>query len=100
MRATIAIALSLLLAANVCAVDNKDLVKAELLTDVSSVKPGDSFNVGVLLHIKPEWHIYWTNPGESGMATDAKIKVDKANVGEVQFPIPTTFIQPGNIRVN
>ena len=41
------------------------LVKAELLADVSSVKPGEPFTVGVLLKMKPHWHVYWKNPGDS-----------------------------------
>ena len=47
----------------------KGLVTATLLADVDSVKAGKTFNLGVLLKIKPGWHVYWKNPGDSGMAT-------------------------------
>lgn len=49
----------------------KDLVKVALLADASSIKAGQPFTVGVKLTIKPDWHVYWKNPGDSGMATTA-----------------------------
>src|SRR5947208_2023674 len=37
----------------------KDLVKTELLSDVSAVQPGTPFSLGVRFKIEPGWHIYW-----------------------------------------
>jgi DsbC/DsbD-like thiol-disulfide interchange protein len=76
----------------------KDLVKAELLADVSAIKPGEPFTVGVLLRIENGWHIYWENPGDSGMATSVKITAPQGfDVGPVEFPVPLKFDQPGSI---
>ena len=36
-------------------------VKASILADVKTVTPGESFDVGVLFRIDPDWHIYWEN---------------------------------------
>ena len=47
----------------------KDLVKAELLADVAAVKPGEEFTLGILLEIKPKWHVYWKYPGAFGSPT-------------------------------
>jgi DsbC/DsbD-like thiol-disulfide interchange protein len=96
MRIALTVTLALLMSSAARAAD-KDLVKAELLADVSAVKPGEKFNVGVLLRIKPEWHVYWKNPGESGVATKVKITSSNANVGEARFPVPIIFEQPGEI---
>ncbi len=47
-----------------------DNVRAELLSDVSAVKPGEPFWVGLRQTIRPKWHTYWKNPGESGLPTE------------------------------
>ena len=44
-------------------------VRAELVADVTRAMPGDSFGVGVLLTIPKGSHIYWKNPGASGLAS-------------------------------
>src|SRR5688572_13028152 len=79
----------------------KDLVKAELLADVASVKPGEEFTLGVLLKIKPKWHIYWKYPGDAGLPTTVKWKLPDASAGapqpELRFPLPVRFDQPGDV---
>jgi len=75
-----------------------DLVKAELLADTASIKPGAPFTLGVLLHIEPGWHIYWTNPGDSGLATSVKFKLPPGlKAGPVQYPVPMRIELPGNV---
>jgi thiol:disulfide interchange protein DsbD len=79
----------------------KDLVKAELLADVAAVKPGEEFTLGVLLKIKPNWHIYWRYPGDAGLPTAVKWKLPDASGDapqpELRFPIPVRFDQPGDV---
>src|ERR671912_492530 len=79
----------------------KDLVKAELLADVASVKPGEEFTLGVLLKIKPKWHIYWKYPGDAGLPTTVKWKLPDASAAspqpELRFPLPVRFDQPGDV---
>ena len=36
----------------------KELGKAALISDVSAIKPGQKFRLGVLYKIEPGWHIY------------------------------------------
>ena len=48
-------------------VDNP--VEAQLVADTTAMRPGTTFTLGVLLKLQPEWHVYWTNPGEVGYAT-------------------------------
>ena len=76
----------------------QELVKATLLADVDAVKPGEPFTLGVLLKMKPHWHVYWKNPGDSGMATRVDWKLpDGFTAGPLQFPIPVRFDQPGDV---
>ncbi|HSS86219.1 MAG TPA: protein-disulfide reductase DsbD domain-containing protein, partial [Reyranella sp.] len=49
-----------------------DNVRAELLADVAALKPGEPFWVGLRQTIRPKWHTYWKNPGESGLPTEIK----------------------------
>ena len=45
-----------------------DNVRAELVSEVATVKPGEPFWVGLRQTIRPKWHTYWKNPGEFGPA--------------------------------
>jgi DsbC/DsbD-like thiol-disulfide interchange protein len=75
-----------------------ELVHAQLLADVLDVAPGAGFHVGVLLKIDPGWHIYWKNPGDSGLATTVKLELPPGfTSGEVQYPFPDRLVLPGEI---
>jgi DsbC/DsbD-like thiol-disulfide interchange protein len=77
---------------------DEPLVRARLLADVTAIKPGEPFTAGVLLKIQDDWHIYWRNPGEAGMATSVDFSVPEGfEVGELQFPVPIRFEDPGAI---
>lgn len=40
---------------------------ATLVADQDSVSPGSTFTLGVNFNLEPGWHIYWKNPGDSGL---------------------------------
>ena len=42
-------------------------IQATILADQDSVSPGSTFTLGVRFTLEPEWHIYWKNPGDSGL---------------------------------
>ncbi len=69
-----------------------DPVEAKLVSDVKTVKSGEQFNLGVLFDIDPGWHIYWKNPGDTGLPTEVNFIVPKNYVaGELNWPSPDTF---------
>ncbi len=75
-----------------------DHAKAQLLANVSGITPGAPFYVGVKFTIDPGWHIYWKNPGDSGLATDVKLTLpDGFTAGELLFPIPSRIEFPGPV---
>ena len=41
-------------------------VRVELVSESRSVQPGGAIWVGLRQRIKPGWHTYWINPGDSG----------------------------------
>lgn len=76
--------------------DPKEIVNATLIADSTAVEPGGPLMLGVLYKVKPEWHIYWKNPGESGLATSIEWFVDgKPLQAETLYPAPMTFEAPG-----
>lgn len=75
-----------------------DLVRATLLADRDAITPGKPFILGVLLEMKPQWHIYWKNPGDAGMATSIRVNAPEGfRVGELHWPAPHRHTQPGEI---
>ncbi len=78
--------------------DRVDLVGATLVADHDAVTPGQVFMLGVHLKIKPHWHTYWINPGETGDATKITLTgPDGFTFGPIQWPLPSTINAPGGI---
>ena len=66
-----------------------DLVRAELVPEVSAVRPGEPFTVGVRLVMKPGWHTYWRNPGDSGLPTEIAWTLPAGfGAGPIAWPAP------------
>jgi thiol:disulfide interchange protein DsbD len=75
-----------------------ELVHATLLADTTAIQPGKPFRLGVLLKIDPGWHIYWKNPGDSGLPTRVKLDLPPGfTASDVQYPIPKKLDLPGDI---
>ena len=69
-----------------------DNVRAELLADVAAVKPGEPFWVGLRQTIRPKWHTYWKNPGESGLPTEIKWTLPEGvKADPIVWPAPATW---------
>jgi len=75
-----------------------DHAQATLLADVSSIKPGTPFMMGIKINIDAGYHIYWKNPGDSGIATDVKLTLpDGFKSGDLLFPLPSRLEFPGPV---
>lgn len=56
------------------------------------VKAGDSFDTVVTLTPQSGWHVYWSNPGDSGTAPSVAWKLPKGvTVSGPEFPVPTVL---------
>jgi len=74
------------------AVVQTENVRSELVSEVAAVKPGEPFWVGLRQTIKPKWHTYWKNPGESGLPTEIAWKLPEgAKADPIVWPAPTRF---------
>src|SRR5437867_6329056 len=73
-------------------------VQAELLADVSAIQTGKPFTIGVRLTIRPGWHVYWKNPGDSGIPTTVEFTLPDGFVAcELQYPVPHRIEAAGGI---
>lgn len=54
--------------------------------------------VGLNLTLPPGWHVYWTNPGETGLPTRATLSAPEGWGTEGPlYPAPERFTSPGDI---
>ncbi|HSC34819.1 MAG TPA: protein-disulfide reductase DsbD domain-containing protein, partial [Thermodesulfobacteriota bacterium] len=73
-------------------------VRAEILADVSAVTPGVPFEAAVLLKVDPHWHVYWKNPGDSGLPTSVEFTLPPGfTASEIKWPIPSMFMGAGGL---
>ncbi|MEX1310115.1 MAG: protein-disulfide reductase DsbD domain-containing protein [Candidatus Sulfomarinibacteraceae bacterium] len=73
-------------------------VEARLVSDAGVIESGRPFLLGVELELESGWHVYWRNPGGAGLSTEVNFRLPAGfSVGELQWPIPVEFMQPGEI---
>jgi thiol:disulfide interchange protein len=61
----------------------------ELIAAQSAIVPGASFDLAVRFKLEEHWHIYWQNPGASGLATSIEWTLPEGiEAGEIQWPAP------------
>jgi len=77
------------LGGNVVASDN---VKARLVSEVSSLGPGQTAWLALELDIRDGWHTYWRNPGDSGEATKISWQLPPGfTAGDIVWTTPHSF---------
>jgi thiol:disulfide interchange protein DsbD len=66
--------------------------QARLVLSAQAAKPGDVIWAGVDMKMDPEWHTYWKNSGEAGLATKIKWTLPPGiSAGDIQWPLPNKF---------
>jgi DsbC/DsbD-like thiol-disulfide interchange protein len=64
--------------------------RVELISRESSVTPGHDLILGVHFTLEKGWHIYWTNPGDSGEPPRVAWELPAGLLaGEILWPTPT-----------
>ncbi len=62
------------------------------MTDVSKIEAGKPFTIAAVLKITPGWHVYWKNPGESGLPTTVTLKMPPGFTATAfEYPVPSVF---------
>ena len=66
-----------------------DYATVELISEYDAIVPGQSFDLAVRFDLEEHWHIYWKNPGASGLSTTIDwVLPESIEAGEVQWPAP------------
>lgn len=74
----------------------EDLVQLSVSQFVAPSPSNDSRLLAVELNIQSQWHIYFHNPGDSGMATEFKFAPAQSFVME-SWPMPETLKESGDL---
>jgi DsbC/DsbD-like thiol-disulfide interchange protein/cytochrome c biogenesis protein CcdA len=66
-----------------------DNLDSRLVAAQTAVVPGQQLRVGLWLRHDPEWHTYWLNPGDSGLATRIELELPPGfEAGSIRWPLP------------
>ena len=61
----------------------------ELISETTQVVPGQTFYLALNFELETHWHIYWKNPGASGLPVEIEWELpDGFTAGEIQWPAP------------
>jgi DsbC/DsbD-like thiol-disulfide interchange protein len=67
-------------------------VSATLVAESAWIRPGRLLTVGLRLRMDAEWHTYWKNPGDSGLATRIRWTLPPGfEAGPIAWPRPERF---------
>lgn len=67
-------------------------VVIQLVTPQESISPGQTFSVGVRFAMDDGWHIYWQNPGDTGLSTAIDWALPEgAKASSLQWPFPEIY---------
>jgi thiol:disulfide interchange protein DsbD len=73
-------------------------VDVRLVASTTGIEASTPFDVGVVLKMRPGWHVYWRNPGDAGLATSVRWTLpDGFSAGPLRWPVPQRFEQSGGI---
>lgn len=63
-----------------------------LFAPQASAAPNQSVQLAFEFNVKPGWHLYWKNPGDTGLAPTLRPAAEgAAQLTPLQFPTPQTF---------
>jgi len=66
-----------------------------LVAALAAVTPGSVVTLGLAFQIHPGWHVYWLNPGDSGLPPQLTWQLPAGvTIDRLQFPTPKKFIDP------
>lgn len=76
--------------------------RVELISERALAVPGETVWFGLSFDIDPNWHIYWTNPGDAGIPPEISWRetggLSAESVGAFEWPLPRLLpVVPGQI---
>ncbi len=92
--------LLLLLPSLALAQTESEFVKTEyansvLLAERGGIAPGETMYLGFHQELNEGWHVYWQNPGDSGLPLTLNWQLPEGwSAGEIQYPVPHQLSVP------
>src|SRR5690606_11810055 len=63
--------------------------ESRLVAESRGVAPGETVWLALKQELQPGWHVYWKNPGDSGLPLDLQWTLpDGFEAGEILYPTP------------
>ncbi len=70
----------------------KGAAKARIVRNSYSADKDSSIQIGILIELANGWHIYWKNPGDSGIPTSIEWNISQeVQFTQMKWPIPKAF---------
>ena len=70
--------------------------EVELVSGVDAVVAGEPFELAVRMKTDPGWHVYWKNPGDSGLPVSVRWDLPEGfKAGDVHWPVPDRLEEAG-----
>lgn len=67
--------------------------QVSLVTDSESITSNQGFKIGVHFVLEDGWHIYYKDPGDVGLPTEAQLTLPSGlSAGEFEYPAPTKIV--------
>lgn len=66
----------------------RDHIDVRLIAEHNQVAPGQQTQLAIHFVPDPEWHVYWRNPGDSGLRPEVQWQSDSLQVGELNWAFP------------
>jgi len=75
--------------------DGPSHIHAALVAE-RAAQPGETITLALVMQPAKDWHGYWSNPGDAGLAPTLDWTLPKgASAGAMQFPVPQTLLVAG-----
>ncbi len=68
---------------------NERYTDVSIISEHSAVKPGDEITIATNIKLAPHWHVYWDNPGDSGLPVKIGWQLpDGFEISGINWPTP------------
>lgn len=72
--------------------------RPRMLLEAGALKPGERAELAIIFEIDDEWHLYWRNPGDSGLPPDVRLNLPAGiTAGAPRWPAPHRLVEAGLI---
>ncbi len=69
--------------------DQERYTETSIIAERNFIQPSDEITIAIDIKLAPHWHVYWKNPGDSGLPVRIKWNLPEGfEIGEIKWPTP------------